>query len=112
MSPDDAVLLDVLDSARLAIQYLEGKTLEAFVRDVQLQDSVIRRLAVIGEAARRVSDEARTRHDQIPWRMMIAMRNVMVHEYDDIDPQVVWETVRDKLPGLVAILGSIVPPDA
>ena len=59
MQRDEAYLLDVLQAAQLAITYVEGKTLEAFLEDVQLQDSVIRRLEIVGEASRRVSEKTK-----------------------------------------------------
>ena len=56
MQRDKEYLLDILDASRLAIQYVQGKSLEDFLSDIQCQDAVIRRLEIIGEAARRVSD--------------------------------------------------------
>jgi uncharacterized protein with HEPN domain len=110
MSPDDVYLLDILDSARLVLGYVKGKNADAFRQDFLLQDSVIRRLAVIGEAARRISKDTRYRLPHIAWPTMIAMRNVMVHEYDEIDLTIVWDTVHEDLPRLVAELEKIVPP--
>ncbi len=112
MSPDDTYLLDILDSARLALHYIQGKSEEEFRRDFQLQDSIIRRLAVIGEAARRVSKGTRERWPDIAWQSMIAMRNVMIHDYDEIDLVIVWDTVQGDLPKLVEQLEKIVPGQA
>ena len=86
MSRDREYLLDILTAARLAIQYVEGKTGEQFLADVQLQDSVIRRLEVLGAAARRVSQQARTQWPDLPWHSMTAMRDLLIHEYGDVDP--------------------------
>jgi uncharacterized protein with HEPN domain len=89
MQRDAAYLRDILESARLAIAYAEGSDLEAFSRDTQLQDAVIRRMEVVGEAARRVSEETRDAHPALPWRQMIGMRNQMIHMYDGVDIEVV-----------------------
>jgi uncharacterized protein with HEPN domain len=83
---------------------LRDKTEQEFLDDVQCQDSVIRRLEVIGEAARRISDEGRAALPDLPWKAMIGMRNVMIHGYDDVDLAVVWNTVKDDLPKLVEAL--------
>ncbi len=83
MSHDREYLLDVLEAARLAITYVSGKTREEFLTDRQCQDAVIRRLDVVGEAARRISQEIRAALPHIPWNAIISMRNVMIHEYDD-----------------------------
>lgn len=111
MPRDDEYLLDMLEAAKLALAYVHGKTKEQFTADVQVQDSVIRRLEVIGEAARRVSHGTRARFPSLEWAAMISMRNFMIHEYDDVDVGVVWSTVRDNLPELVRVLSNAVPPD-
>ena len=110
MSRDDVYLLDMLESARLALRYVEGKTEEEFLKDLQLQDSVIRRLVVIGEAARRLSAATRESQPHSPWQTMIDMRNFVVHEYDDVDARIVWETVQENLPSLIRRLTDIVLP--
>ena len=78
--------------------------------DTQCQDAVIRRIEIIGEAARRVSEDSREAHPQLPWQAMVGMRNVMIHDYDDIDLGVVWETVQNDLSPLVKQLEEVVPP--
>ena len=69
-----------------------------------LQDAVIRRLSIVGEAARRVSEPSRLTYPTVPWQAVIGMRNRLVHEYDDIDPELVWETVVTSLPALISAL--------
>ncbi len=107
MHRDREYFLDILEAARLAISYVSGKTKEDFLKDTQCQDAVIRRLEVIGEAARRISDGTIQRFPLLPWREMIGMRNVMIHGYDDIDLVVVWKTVTDDIPRLVDSLEEI-----
>jgi len=111
MQRDPAYLLDIRDAARLAIQYVAGKTYEDFLSDVQCQDAVIRRIALLGEAARRTSEETRKELPQFPWREMVSMRNLVIHEYDDIDLSVVWDTVNKNLPDLLTLLDDVVPAD-
>lgn len=106
MRRDQAYLVDILEAARLALSYVRGKTKAEFLLDTQCQDSVIRPLEIIGEAARRVSEEGRATYPELPWRDMIGMRNILIHEYDDIDLHIVWRTVDAELPALVATLES------
>lgn len=80
MSRDDVHLLDILDAARLALRYVRGKSREEFLDDVQLQDAVIRRLAIMGEAARRVAEDTRRGLPGVPWHQMAGMRNIVIHE--------------------------------
>jgi len=110
MSRDEVYLLDILDAAKLALEYVCGKTREEFLADVQLQDAVIRRLAIIGEAAKRVSEATRESLPGLPWRQMVGMRNIVVHEYDDVDLSVVWDAVTRDLPPLVSELAQRLPP--
>ncbi len=107
MQRDDALLHDVLESARLAVSYVEGRTLPEFLDDIQLQDAVIRRLEVIGEAANQLTDQSASELSDIPWREMVGMRNVLIHQYGEVDPSVVWETVQRDLPPLIALLRRV-----
>lgn len=109
MPRDSAYLLDIVQSAKLVARYVEGTAREAFLRDEQLQDAVVRRLLVIGEAARRVSTETRNTLPDVPWAAMTGMRNVLAHQYDDVDYGTVWDTAQRDLPRLIAVLEPLVP---
>ena len=108
MSRDAIHLLDIISSARMIGTYVADSSHEAFLRDTQLQDSVIRRLEIIGEAAGRVSQQLREQNPDIPWPKMRGMRNWVIHRYDDIDMDVVWETVVQDIPRLIAQLEPLV----
>jgi uncharacterized protein with HEPN domain len=111
MSRDDTYLVDILESAKIALDYIFDKDWEEFYEDIQCQDAVVRRIEIIGEAARRVSQETRDQYPQIPWREMTSMRNLVIHEYDVVDISQVWDTVQNKLPSLIEELSKIVPPE-
>jgi uncharacterized protein with HEPN domain len=108
MHDDDAYLVDILDSARRAILYLMNKNFSEFETDVQCQDAVIRRLEMIGEASGRISEDTQNTYSILPWNKMRSMRNFLIHEYDDIDLKIVWDTVKNNLPPLVNELEKIV----
>ena len=112
MSRDDTYLVDMLESAKIALDYSLGKTWDDFFNDIQCQDAVVRRIEIIGEAARRLSQDTRDRHPQIPWREITSMRNLVIHEYDVVDINQVWDTVTNKLPPLIDQLAKLVPPPA
>jgi uncharacterized protein with HEPN domain len=101
MNRDRTYLLDILDAAKLALSYVRDKDEETFLADIQCQDAVIRRFEIIGEAARRISVQFRLQHPQLPWTEMIGMRNLLIHEYDDVDLHIVWRTVIRELPIIV-----------
>jgi uncharacterized protein with HEPN domain len=78
-----------------------------FWEDTQCQDAVMRRLEIIGEAARRVTSETRTKFPDLPWNDMTRMRNFLIHEYDDIDLNIVWDTLQKDIPPVLEALGRI-----
>ena len=101
MQRDIAYLLDIMESARLALDYVKGKTRVEFFDDLQCQDAVIRRLEIMGEAARRISVKTHEDYPDLPWSDLIGMRNIMIHEYDAVDLHIVWETVHCDLSPLI-----------
>lgn len=112
MQRDLQFLLDMLQSAELILTYTAQFSKDEFVANVQLQDSVIRRLLVIAEAARRVSDGTRQALPQIAWQEINGMRNRLVHEYDDINLNIVWDAVQFEIPPLIKELKLQIPPEA
>lgn len=94
-------LLDMLQSAELITQYTNKCDKQEFVQNLQLQDSVIRRLIIIAEAAKRISEETRQSLPNIAWHEINGMRNRLVHEYDDINLDIVWNVVTDEIPILI-----------
>jgi uncharacterized protein with HEPN domain len=111
MERDLQSLLDMLQSARIVINYVASRSPNDLKTDLQLQDATIRRLLIIGEASRRVSEATRQTLPNIPWAAISGMRNRLVHEYDEIDLNVVWDTAINNLPILIVELEKIVPPD-
>ncbi|AFY62057.1 DUF86 domain-containing protein [Synechococcus sp. PCC 6312] len=100
-------LEDMLEAAKLAQYFVNGIDWETFAQDLMRQAAVMRQFTIIGEAARRISPETQGLLTNIPWRKIIGMRNRLTHEYDDLDIQVVWDTVQIALPGLVNTLETI-----
>jgi uncharacterized protein with HEPN domain len=111
MSRDDTYLVDILESAKLALAHVGDKTWDEFQEDIQCQDAVLRRIEIIGEAARHISPQTLKKHPQIPWREMTTLRNLVIHQYDVVDINQVWDTVQNKLPPLIVELAKIVPPE-
>lgn len=108
MSRDDAYLIDILESARAAIDYMGGKSWNEFSKDPILQDAIVRRLEIIGEAAGRVSSATQKKHGSLPWQAMKGTRNRVIHEYDSIQIDIIWDIVKKDLPFLVKELEKIV----
>ncbi|MEN9269849.1 MAG: DUF86 domain-containing protein [Thermostichales cyanobacterium HHBFW_bins_127] len=111
MQRDLQFLLDMLQSAELVMTYTAECEKEQFMENVQLQDAVIRRLLVIAEAARRVSETTRQTLSNICWQEINGMRNRLVHDYDDVNLNIVWEVVQSEIPHLIEELKAQIPPE-
>jgi uncharacterized protein with HEPN domain len=111
MERDLQFLLDMLQSAELVINYIAQSSKAEFVHNIQLQDSVIRRLLVLAEAARRISDKTRQTLPNISWQEINGMRNRLVHEYDDVNLNIIWDVIKTEIPALIAELKVRFPPE-
>ncbi len=111
MQRDLQFLLDRLQSAELIMLYMAQFSKDEFVENIQLQDSVIRRLLVIAEAARRVSEPTRQTLPNVSWQEINGMRNRLVHDYDDVNLNIVWDVVQSEIPTLIEELKLQVPPE-
>lgn len=109
MQHDDRVYAGhMLDTARRITQRVQGVTRESFLADENLQLALTHLVQVIGEAARKVSPAFRAIHDQIPWTSIVGMRHRVVHDYLDVDLDLVWEVCSMEIPRLVPVLESAV----
>jgi uncharacterized protein with HEPN domain len=88
--------------ARDALSYTTGMDQAEFERNSLVFDATLRKLELIGEAARNVPEEVRGLAPGIPWRQIIATRNRIVHAYLGIDNDTIWSILRDDMPGLIA----------
>lgn len=93
-------LTHILDSINLLERYLKGVSEEQFYSSEEKQDLTVRRIEVIGEAAKNIPIEFRQQYSDIPWKRMAGMRDVLIHDYDDVDYTVVWKTVTQFIPPL------------
>lgn len=105
MKKDIKVFLkDILESIELIEKYTRGLGKEEFLDkeqdNIQMKDAIIRRLAIIGEAVNNIPNSFRKKHDNIPWREISGMRNILVHEYFGVKMERVWKTAKEDLPEL------------
>jgi uncharacterized protein with HEPN domain len=113
MRPEDAVaglLWDMREAARAAVQFVEGRSYAEFISNLQLRLAIERSLEIVGEAARRVFPDFKAGHPEIPWSAVVGQRNVIAHEYGDIDYAQIWERVSHHLPELISQLDALIPP--
>lgn len=98
------LLRDILDSALRIRDYLDGIAREAFIANLEKQDAVLRRFEIIGEAASRIAPETQDKFPNLPFRSMRGMRNIIAHDYGDVDIDQVWKTATTDLDELIETL--------
>lgn len=109
MRSDRAYVVDLLDAIADIERY--RTTRAAFEADERTQVWMVNRLQIIGEACRKLSDGFRERHPEVPWRAIVGMRHHLVHGYFDIDPDVVWSAITDRVPELKAQIEAALATD-
>ena len=109
MQKDDVIRLrHMLDAAKEATSFVRNKTRSSLDTDRQLVLSLVKSIEIVGEAAAHVSEKCCRDFPQIPWQDIIGMRNRLIHGYYDIDLDIVWKTVIEDLPPLIAELEEII----
>jgi len=104
---DSVFIAQMVEAAEAALEFTGGQTAASFAGNRLVGYAVVRAVQLVGQAAHNVSPELQAAHAEIPWREMIGMRNVVVHDYADVDLSLVWKTVREDLPGLIERLNAI-----
>jgi len=108
INPEDQVRLrHMLDAAIEIQQYVQSSTREDLNRDRKLVHSLVRLFEIIGEAATQVSEELRDNVPEIPWTVLIGMRNRLIHAYFSINLDVVWSTSTEDIPSLIKELKKL-----
>jgi uncharacterized protein with HEPN domain len=111
MPREELYLQDIIQAADAVRRFLDGVEQEKFLNDEILQNAVLLKLIVIGEAAARISDELRNRHSGIEWKAMIGFRNIVVHAYFSVNWDIVWETASAQLTPLQKQISEILQTD-
>jgi len=108
---DPACLWDMLEAGKDVVRYLGDLSLAQFLADEKdmTRLAIERKLEILGEAARRISESFQQAHPEIPWTDIIGLRNVISHQYDKVDYEEIFRIVRQRVPDLIALLEPLVP---
>ncbi len=102
---DDVIVIkDMLDHAREAVELLGDAGREDLGKNRVMQLALTRLVEIVGEAANRISAEAQQKYPDIPWAQIVGMRNRLIHGYDIVDYDILWDTVTADLPSLITAL--------
>lgn len=91
------LLLDILDSIEKIEEYTKNISEDKFFNDPQIQDAVVRRIGIIGEAVKNLPAPLRNKHPYIPWKKIAGTRDVIIHDYSGIDIDLVWEIANKDI---------------
>jgi len=106
---DRAYLWDMLNAARGVAASVRKLTFEAYLENEDSRLAIERRIEIIGEAARRVSPGFKEAHPEIPWRLIVDQRNVLIHSYDEIADDRIWALAIRDIPRLIEQLEVLLP---
>ena len=106
---DAGYLLDMLHHARGVEEAVRYRKFDEYVGDENLRLVLERRIEIIGEAASRISNDFQEAHPDIPWRMIVAQRNVLAHQYGEIDDEILWQVATVSIPELISLLEPLTP---
>lgn len=87
-------LNDIKESMNRINNYTEGVDYDSFSNNQMLIDAVIRNLEIIGEASRNIPEDLRNKYPEVPWKKMIGLRNILIHEYFGVDESIIWEIIK------------------
>ena len=107
---DPAYLWDMLQTAKEIETMMEGYDLPAFLADIVIMRAIERSIEIIGEAARCVSKPYKEAHPEVEWREIIGQRNILAHEYGQIDHELLYKPAIDDIPDLIVIIEKLLPP--
>ncbi|MGK7930983.1 MAG: DUF86 domain-containing protein [Microcystaceae cyanobacterium] len=109
MSNNNETLIDLVQACRFILQFSQGIDKNTFLEDIKTQSSILYQFIILGEAINKLSDDFIQSYPQIPFSQIRGMRNRITHEYKEVDPEIVWDTIQQDIPYLLNIIEPLLP---
>lgn len=109
MLRDSESLIDIERAAKRILRYINGISRAELETNDEKVSAILYQITIIGEATKRLSPKIRQQHPEIPWRDIAGIRDILVHEYDQVDLDVIWDVVQSKLPELLVLIEPLLP---
>ena len=111
MSRDLHYLVDMYQAALRVQSGSAGISKEELFQDWIRESALLHQIQIIGEAARHISDKFRSEHPEIPWRAIAGTRDIIVHAYNEVSDDEIWEIISQDIPVLIKAIEALIPPD-
>jgi uncharacterized protein with HEPN domain len=109
MRQDESSLVDIVQAMQRVLRFAQDLSRDRLNEDEMRQSAILYQIMIVGEAVKRLSPEFRVQHSQVPWKQMAGMRDVLTHQYDEVDLDVVWEVVQSDIPQLLSLIQPLFP---
>lgn len=109
MLRDNESLIDIEQAARKILRYAQGCDRSDLETNDEKVSAILYQISVIGEATKRLSPEIKLRHPEIPWRDIAGMRDIIIHKYDQVDLDIIWDVIQNKIPNFLSLLQPLLP---
>jgi uncharacterized protein with HEPN domain len=107
MSSDQEIILDLYHALNQILIFTQNMDKQEFINDEKTQSSVLYQLVIMGEAVNRLSEQFKNQYPQIPFNEIRGMRNRVVHEYKEVDCDIIWEAIQKDIPELICFISSV-----
>lgn len=111
MSRDKASLLDISRAGQRVLEFAQGLSRADLETDLMRLSAILYQLQVVGEATKRLSFAFREQHSDIPWSRAAGMRDIIAHQYDRLDLDVVWTVLQQSIPELLKMIAPLLPEE-
>ena len=111
MNRDSETLLDIAESARLALEFAQETDRTGLADHLMVQSAILHQFMIMGEAVKRLSESFRNEHLAIPWSKIAGMRDNLIHDYQDVDLDQVWDAIERDVPALLQYIEPLLPKE-